>query len=101
MEGYDVERHKQFLAEGKSHAEIGRIFGLSVTTVWKRAKKFQPAEVPVKTANNADRHLCRTCKYRAEGAKKGCDYYVITDEPRGCDPDECTKYVKGDQFVRY
>jgi len=42
--------------------------------------------------------LCRTCKYRASDARKGCDYILITDHERGCDPSECTKYEKG---VRY
>ena len=42
--------------------------------------------------------MCRTCKYRASGARSGCDYIIHTGHERGCDPSECTKYEKG---VRY
>lgn len=44
-----------------------------------------------------------TCKYRGKkrpgrpkkggpAARPGCDYYVITDQERGCDVEKCDKW---------
>ena len=41
----------------------------------------------IQRGNNADRHLCQKCRYKAKGA--GCDYFAITDKPRPCDPKDC------------
>ena len=47
--------------------------------------------------DNADRHLCRTCKYRASdtNSKNGCDYIEIMGHSRGCSVTGCDKYEKG------
>lgn len=37
---------------------------------------------------NADRHLCKCCKYKAKG-RAGCDFYVQTGMRRPCDVEEC------------
>ena len=71
--------------------------GIHYGTVGIYGGKLKKAERE-KKCFNGDRHLCRTCKYRASDARKGCDYILITDHERGCDPSECTKYEKG---VRY
>lgn len=34
------------------------------------------------------------------GSSSGCDYYVITDMERGCDPSDCDRYVKGERVER-
>lgn len=49
---------------------------------------------------NADRHGCRTCKYRArpwnaERTNGGCDYILIVGKSRGCEVEDCDKYIKG------
>ena len=48
---------------------------------------------------NADRHLCKTCCYRANvrGNNLGnrCNYFLITGELRKCEVAECNKYIKG------
>lgn len=52
------------------------------------------------SGKNADRHLCRTCRYRAssyERNKSGinCNYCDLMKESRGCKAKDCTVYVKG------
>lgn len=45
---------------------------------------------------NADRHLCLTCRYRSNQPTVNiCDYGWLTQNPRGCEVEECTKYEKG------
>ena len=48
---------------------------------------------------NADRHLCKTCCYRASvkgnNLKNKCNYFLITGELRRCKASECNKYIKG------
>ncbi len=50
--------------------------------------------------SNADRHLCRTCMYRAgtyerSSAGINCNYCCVMNKCRPCKPAECTVYVKG------
>lgn len=41
----------------------------------------------------------KTCKYRASKYDPNhCDYALITGRIRGCDPDECDKYEKGERL---
>ncbi len=49
---------------------------------------------------NKDRHLCKTCKYRAgkwEHRTVGyrCDYICIVGHSRGCPAENCNRYEKG------
>lgn len=45
---------------------------------------------------NADLHLCLTCRYRSNQPTVNiCDYGWLTQNPRGCEVEECTKYEKG------
>ena len=45
---------------------------------------------------DGDRHLCLTCRYRSNQPTVNiCDYGWLTQNPRGCEVEECTKYEKG------
>lgn len=54
--------------------------------------------------DNKDRHLCKTCKYKAKTVRQGnnlgngCNYCLITNNIRGCKLEHCTKYEKGRQI---
>ena len=45
---------------------------------------------------------CKTCKYRGKVTDGviGCDYIVITGDPRGCRVECCTRYEKGNKVQR-
>ncbi len=45
-----------------------------------------------------NRRKCKTCKYRGENDKNGCDYIYITGHRRGCPVEECDKYEKGNRI---
>lgn len=117
----DYEVLKGYIESGKTDGEIADIKRVSVSTVkrWicenglsgirKRGRKskdgtkkqetkpcVKKVEPDFKPGYNADRHWCNSCQYRAE--KKGCDYYVHTDKVRGCDPENCDKYVRGSRL---
>ena len=83
----------ELYAKGSSVREIADQVGAKYSTVyyWIHAKTQK------KPSWNEDRHACKTCQYRADGARRGCDYYVLTDRERGCDPADCDKYIKGDR----
>ncbi|MEJ8735323.1 hypothetical protein [Mediterraneibacter sp. ICN-202921] len=96
------EKARDMAARGMKAPEIAKELGLKYNTVYyylhpekcsrKKTKAVKPDE-KIATGWNADRHACKSCQYRAE--KKGCDYYLITDKERGCDPADCDKYVEG------
>ena len=105
------ERARELAAQGMSASQIAAKLGLNYNTVYyyihpekcsKRKKTANPVKpVPAveksmvgKPGWNKDRHACRSCRFRAGGAKSGCDYYVITDMERGCDPADCDKYER-------
>lgn len=99
-------------AQGMTAPEIARKTGIKYNTVYfhlnpekcsKRKKSANPAmkeRAVGKPGWNKDRHACKSCRYRAGGASSGCDYYVITDMERGCDPADCDRYVKGERVER-
>ena len=42
----------------------------------------------------------KTCKYRScKPEVNHCDYALITEQLRGCDPDKCDKYEKGKRLI--
>ena len=42
---------------------------------------------------------CKTCQYRAAVSDdNGCDYYLITNQRRGCSVEECDKYEPGEKI---
>lgn len=66
--------------------------------VGKTGKKKKKTEKEDKTGNavdNADRHLCKTCAFRATDKDHGCDYITLTEHPRGCRVEDCTRYERG------
>ena len=111
------ERARELAAQGMSASQIAAELGLKYNTVYyylhpekcsKRKKSAKPAKpAPAvkegavgKPGWNKDRHACKSCRYRAGGASSGCDYYVITDMERGCDPADCDRYIEGERVER-
>lgn len=41
------------------------------------------------------RKKCKTCRYRGDQIKNGCDYIWITGKRRPCSVEDCTVYEKG------
>ena len=80
-------------AKGVSVKEIADRIGAKYNTVYY----WLHANMNRKPGWNQDRHACKTCRYRGEKVNSGCDYYVLTDRERGCDPADCDKYIKGDR----
>ena len=89
--------------------EIAKKIDAKYSTVykWLNPDKCRPKkkteEIPVDYKNpdarpgwNADRRKCKTCRYRARADKGGgCDYIEIAGHSRGCDVEDCNRYVKG------
>lgn len=85
---------KKMMKEGKTYKQISEETGIHPGTVGIYGGKLKKAERE-KKCFNGDRHLCRTCKYRASGARSGCDYIIHTGNERGCNPEVCNKYERG------
>ena len=101
------ERARQLAEQGMTAAQIAKQLGVKYNTAYyylhpekcSRTKKKKPAPAEEDTdirapGWNKDRHACRDFRYKS-GGHKGCDYYVLTDHERGCDPADCDKYEKG------
>ena len=66
-------------------------------------QKRQRPEIPLDYKNpdaytgwNADRKKCRSCRYRARPDQvNGCDYIEYAKHSRGCDVEDCDRYVRG------
>ena len=92
------ERALKLAKEGKNPAEIARILDAKYQTVYSwinpgKCKKQTAAKEM--TGDNADRHKCKTCRYRATDKKNGCDYISVEGHSRGCSVEECSVYEKG------
>ena len=52
-----------------------------------------------KKGPNADRHLCKTCRFYGGSEGKGgirtCDYILIVSHTRGCPAEWCDKHEPG------
>lgn len=90
-----------YVRQGLPDSEIAEKTGIKYRTVWAAAKKIRERLEETK-GKNADRHLCKTCKYRAEayyqnGSGIKCEYALKsgTKRTRGCDVEDCDKYEKG------
>lgn len=84
--------------QGMTIKEISLALNISYGTIYGWLRKGRPDKR--ESGINADRHLCRTCQYRAssyERNKSGinCDYCDLMKESRGCKVKDCTVYVKG------
>lgn len=89
-----------YVRQGLSNSEIAKKTGIKYSTVQMAAKKIREQLAETK-GKNADRHLCKTCKYRAatynqknSGIK--CEYALKSGKrSRRCDVEDCDKYEKG------
>lgn len=88
--------------EGLSATEIATQTGMKYNTVYyylnpsKCGKKTSVPKVETVPGHNADRHLCKTCRYRnaAKSPKNGCDYATIAGHIRGCEVEYCNRHEK-------
>lgn len=103
-------------ASGMKTNEIAAMLGVKYNTVYNwlnprknrknvREKKIKESANQVSRERhvsgwNKDRHACKSCCYRAPRGSSGCDYYILTDQERGCDPADCDKYIKGDRVEK-
>lgn len=103
-----VERHnpadlERFVKRGFKTSQIAKIYGVTRSTVsnWCRRDGIPtPTQWREQRMQgfNADRHLCKTCKYRMKdklmkGHGARCNYIGVTGESRKCDVCICDKYV--------
>lgn len=58
---------EKLIKDGKTYKQISEETGIPYGTVGIYGGKLKKAKMEVKYPNG-DRHLCRTCKYRASGA---------------------------------
>ena len=108
-----IEKQKlisELAAKGMTASEIAQQTGINYKSVYYymnrekyKPKKKKVEEIPVDYKNpdarpgwNADRKKCKSCRYRARADKGGgCDYIEIAGHSRGCDVEDCDRYVKG------
>ncbi len=89
-----------YVRQGLADSEIAKKTGIKYGTVWAASKKIRDQLAETK-GKNADRHLCKTCKYRAAASIQSsgikCEYALKpgTGNTRGCDVEDCDKYEKG------
>lgn len=120
MIGIEKEKLKSYLEAGMTNVEISEIehfepnsianmirnYGL--TYLRQRGPTNKPEKKPQKkkiiqkpTGPNADRHLCRKCKYQAARHEvNNCDYIWFTGHKRGCLASNCDKYEKGKRLIK-
>lgn len=120
-----ADMRKQLLTcirAGMTSAEIAEALGISYSQVGhliskyglagmrrpgprKRTKAIEISELDLEpepqkpSGHNADRHLCKTCKFRPRPELKvkgfGCNYIGETKHSRRCKVENCDKYEKG------
>lgn len=104
----------ELAAKGMTAPEIARQTGINYKSVYyyMNREKYKPkkknAAISVDYKNpdacpgwNADRRKCKTCRYRVRADKGGgCDYIEIAGHSRGCDVEDCDRYVKGKRMER-
>lgn len=99
MEKSNREIACELSAQGMCMRDISEKLGVPYNTVYGWIRKSK-GRVTDNGAINADRHLCKTCQYRASAydrnnAGMGCNYCDLMEHSRGCSVEECDKYVKG------
>lgn len=118
------KRIGQYIRAGMTNADIARTLGITESRLKHMVRKYgltglrrpgarrktktgvevpelEPEPEPEKPAgHNADRHLCRTCRFRMGPKLKakgmGCDYLGNVGHSRGCRVEDCSVYEKGD-----
>ena len=117
------KRIGQYIRAGMTNADIARTLGITESRLKHMVRKYgftsmrrpgarrktetgvevpelEPEPEPEKPAgHNADRHLCKTCRFRPRRELKvkgfGCNYIGETNHSRGCKVENCDKYEKG------
>ena len=92
---------------GFEYKDMADIVGISCGTAYlwiREERKHRKVEREECVKNrvkgwNTDRHACKTCTYRHK-AGSGCDYYVQTDHVRGCNPEDCYRYMEDEDIER-
>lgn len=92
------EKAQELYSQGMTRKQIAKEIEVSYGAVTRWL--YNAHERDVSAGENADRHLCRTCCYRASKYSNGCDYLPITGKSRGCKAEHCDKYKKGKQIKR-
>ena len=92
-------------AQGMNSSQIARETGFSPGSVYyyMHPEKRRKPEIPLDYRNpdaapgwNADRHACRSCRYRARPEQVNrCDYIEHAKHSRGCAVEDCDRYVRG------
>lgn len=96
---------RKLAAKGMNSSQIARETGFSPGSVYyyMHPEKRRKPEIPLDYRNpdaytgwNADRKKCRSCRYRARPDQlNGCDYIEYAKHSRGCDVEDCDRYVRG------
>ena len=96
---------RKLAAQGMNSSQIARETGFSPGSVYyyMHPEKRRKPEIPLDYRNpdaapgwNADRRKCRSCRYRARPDQvNGCDYIEYAKHSRGCDVEDCDRYVRG------
>lgn len=80
----------ELVVQGLSNKEIAGKTGINYNTVYSYAKDIRKLAAVGGTGKNADRHLCRKCKFRNEHFGI-CDYIGYMLKSRGCKAADCDK----------
>lgn len=105
----ELAQIREWMVEGQSDREIAEKIVANSKAIWRWRHIWGIGCEPLpllpndEKGPNADRHLCRMCKYRAKncmGANKytyrpGCDYFSNTGETRGSSAATCEKFKRG------
>lgn len=99
------ERVLELASQGMNSSQIARETGISPGCVYyyMHPEKYKKPQIPLdyndpdaRPGWNVDRGKCKTCRYRARADKGGgCDYIEIAGHSRGCDVEDCDRYVRG------
>lgn len=112
MIGIEKEKLKSYLEAGLTNEQIGDIEHFEPNSISQMISKYglqdlrqkgpkkklsvQKKKPKKEKGPNADRHLCKTCKYRSPRHEVNrCDYIWLTNHMRGCPVAKCNKYEKG------
>lgn len=111
------KRHIVSMAEeGYSYPDIAKAIGVGKGTIkrvvwdlgYRRRKPYQKrSDFQYLEGFNADRSLCRECKYRSKNigndtskGNPGCDFFLWEDIERGCTVEMCNRFEKGDSMTQ-